>query len=198
MRDQNMAQLVTLTAKDNVNCALQAVSRLMSVPGPTRDPAEPQSSQVRSYRANASKYQSYAAVDDAQSQQYGPQQEEEYGEDDQFYDAEDYGEQEYETEEGDYDEHEFGLAEVTTTSRPYRGYGRSRGFRGRSFRGRGTFRGRGAPVTCHQCGRRGHYARDCLSGDRGTGRGRTQLIVRVPRDTCSSKKRRSYRAHVKT
>ena len=41
MRDQDMAQLVTLTAKDNVNSALQAVSRLMSVPGPTRDPAEP-------------------------------------------------------------------------------------------------------------------------------------------------------------
>ena len=65
MRDQNMAQLVTLTSKDNVNTALQAVSRLMSVPGPARDPADAQPSQVRSYRANASKYQSYAALDDA-------------------------------------------------------------------------------------------------------------------------------------
>ncbi len=83
MRDQDMAQLVTLTAKDNVNSALQAVSRLMSVPGPTRDPVDPQPSGVRSYRATASKYQSYAAVDDTLSQQYESQQEDEYGGEDQ-------------------------------------------------------------------------------------------------------------------
>ena len=184
MRDQNIAQLVTLTAKDNVNSALSAVSRLMSVPGPTRDPADPPTSGVRSYRANASKYQSYAAVDDTQSQQYESQQEDEYGGEEQYYDATDYGEQEYEVEEGDYDDHEYGLAEVATTSRPYRGYGRPRGFRGRPFRSRGNFRGRGAPGVCHQCGRPGHYMRDCKFADRGAPRGRTQLILRVARETC--------------
>ena len=95
MQNLHMAELVALHARDNVNAALQAVGRLLSVPGQARGSAEP--SLARSYKSTNSKYQSYAAGDTSQH-------EDDYYEEEQYYDAEGYANAEDETAECDYDE----------------------------------------------------------------------------------------------
>ncbi len=67
---------MTLHANDNVTQAIQAISKLLSVRGP-ETAGQPS---VRSYNKANSKYQTYA-VDTSKDG-------ENYGEDEQYYDAE--------------------------------------------------------------------------------------------------------------